>query len=70
MKYFLIYFQGTLQRALGEIEVSAFEQPFEEGNTLFTEYYVQRKIQMIETKGFYVNDEGLLDELLQIMSGR
>ena len=50
--------------------MSAFEQPFEEGNTLFTEYYVQRKIQMIETKGFYVNDEGLLDELLQIMSGR
>ena len=70
MKYFLIYFQGTLQRALGEAEVTAFEDSSGGGTMLLEEYYVQRKIRMIDTAGFSVNDEGLLDECLAIMTGR
>ena len=69
MKYFLIYFQGTLQRALGETEVTAFGQ-LGVGTMLLDEYYVQRKIRMIDTRGFYESDERLLDECLNIMSGR
>ena len=70
MKYFLIYFQGTLQRALGETEVTAFGQSDGVGTILLDEYYVQRKIRMIDTSGFYESDERLLDECLNIMSGR
>ena len=70
VKYFLIYFQGTLQRALGEAETSVFEGSIGEGTILLEEYYVHRKIRMIDTRGFYVIDEGLLDECLKIMSGR
>ena len=70
MKYFLIYFQGTLQRALGETEVTAFGQSHGAGTLLLDEYYVQRKIRMIDTRGFFAIDERLLDECLNIMSGR
>ncbi|XP_066025099.1 uncharacterized protein, partial [Pocillopora verrucosa] len=64
-------FIGTLQRALGEAEQSAFEQGTgSEGTILLEEYYVHKKIRMIDTRGFFESDEKLLDECLRIMSGR
>ncbi|XP_058956292.2 uncharacterized protein [Pocillopora verrucosa] len=64
-------FVGTLQRALGEAEQSAFEQGTgSEGTILLEEYYVHKKIRMIDTRGFFESDERLLDECLNIMSGR
>lgn len=64
-------FVGTLQRALGDAEQSAFEQGTgSEGTILLEEYYVHKKIRMIDTRGFFETDERLLDECLNIMSGR
>ena len=51
-------------------EGSALEEPVGVGTILLDEYYVNRKIRMIDSGGFYVIDEGLLDECLKIMSGR
>lgn len=63
-------FVGTLQRAIGE-EQSAFEQSTgREGTILLEEYYVQKKVRMVDTRGFFESDEKLLDECLKIMSGR
>ena len=60
-----------MQRALGDAEQSAFEQSTgSEGTILLEEYYVHKKIRMIDTRGFFESDEKLLDECLRIMSGR
>ena len=62
--------QGTLQRAIGEPQ-SAFEQGTGmEGTILLEEYYVQKNIRMVDTRGFFTRDEKLLNECLNIMSGR
>ena len=50
--------------------MSAFGQPSGVGTILLEEYYVQKKIRMIDTRGFYESNESLLDECLNIMSGR
>ncbi|KAL9963875.1 hypothetical protein ACROYT_G027428 [Oculina patagonica] len=63
-------FVGTLQRAIGEPQ-NAFEQGTgKEGTIHLEEYYVQKKIRMVDTRGFFESDERLLDECLKIMSGR
>ena len=67
---FLLIFQGTLQRAIGEAQ-SAFEQGTgKEGTIHLEEYYIQKKIRMVDTRGFFESDERLMDECLKIMSGR
>jgi len=61
---------GTLLRAIGEPQ-SAFEQGTrKEGTIHLEEYYVQKNIRMVDTKGFFESDERLLQECLGIMSGR
>ena len=61
---------GTLQRAVGERQ-RAFEQGTgKEGTIYFEECYVQKKIQMVNTRGLFESDERLLDECLRNMSGR
>jgi len=63
-------FVGTLQRAIGEPQ-SAFEQGTgKEGTIHLEEYYVQKNIRMVDTRGFFDSDERLLEECLKIMSGR
>jgi len=59
-----------LQRALGEPQV-AFEQGTgKEGSILLEEFYVQKNIRIVDTRGFFEGDEKLLDECLNIMSAR
>jgi len=59
-----------LQRAIGEPQ-SAFEQGTgKEGTIHLEEYYVQKNIRILDTRGFMESDEKLLDECLKIMSGR
>ena len=61
---------GTLQRAIGEPQV-AFEQGTGKvGTIVLEEYYVQKNIRMVDTRGVFESDEELLDECLKIMSGR
>ena len=61
---------GTLQRAIGEPQ-SAFEKGTgEEGGIILEEYYVQKKIRMVDTRGFFARDEKLYDECYNIMTGR
>ena len=62
--------QGTLQRAIGEPQ-SAFEQGTGmEGTIHLEEFYLQKNIRMVDTRGFFDSDERLLEECLKIMSGR
>jgi len=64
------FYKGTLQRALGEVQ-GAFEQSTgKEGTINLEEYYVQKQIRLVDTRGFFEGDEKLLDECLNIMSGR
>jgi len=61
---------GTLQRAIGEPQ-TAFEQGTgQEGNIILEEFYVQKNIRIVDTRGFFVRDEKLHDEVLDIMTGR
>nr|XP_058956333.1 uncharacterized protein LOC131783583 [Pocillopora verrucosa] len=63
-------FIGTLQRAIGETQ-SAFEHGLGgEGTILLHEYYVQKYIRMLDTRGFFAQDEKLVDECLDILTGR
>jgi len=67
---FWLLLPGTLQRAIGEPQ-SAFEQGTgKEGNIILEEYYVQKKIRIVDTRGFFARDEKLQDEVLDIMTGR
>jgi len=59
-----------LQRALGEPQVSFEQGTGKEGGILLEEFYVQTNIRMVDTRGFFESDEKLLDECLNIMSGR
>ena len=62
--------KGTLQRALGEPQ-GAFEQGTgKEGTIHLEEYFVQKQIRLVDTRGFFESDEKLFEECLNIMSGR
>lgn len=64
------FLPGTLQRAIGETQ-SAFEYGLGgEGTILLHEYYVQKYIRMLDTRGFFAQDEKLVDECLDILTGR
>ena len=66
----ILILPGTLQRAIGEAQ-SAFEQGTGgEGNIHLEEYYVQKNIRMVDTRGFFARDERLVDECLDILTGR
>ena len=59
-----------MQRAIGENQ-TAFEQGTgNEGNIILEEYFVQRNIRIVDTRGFFARDEKLQDEVLDIMTGR
>jgi len=59
-----------LQRALREVQ-GAFEQGTgKEGTINLEEYYVQKQIRLVDTRGFFDCDEKLFEECLNIMSGR
>ncbi|KAL9963876.1 hypothetical protein ACROYT_G027429 [Oculina patagonica] len=62
---------GTLQRALKEPQ-TAMDPDLErlEGSIVLEEHYLQKKIRMVDTRGFFLSDEQLEDELLDILSGR
>ena len=61
---------GTVQRAIG-MPQAAFEQGTgKEGTIILEEYLVQEKVRMVDTRGFFSSDEKLLEECLNIMSGR
>ncbi|XP_022804667.1 uncharacterized protein LOC111341888 isoform X2 [Stylophora pistillata] len=63
-------FVGTLQRAIGETQ-SSFEQGTgREGTILLEECYVQKGIRLIDTRGFLEANEEIVDECLEIVSGR
>lgn len=63
-------FIGTLQRAIGETQ-SAFEHgKGGEGDILLQEYYVQKQIRILDTRGFFERDDKLFDECLNILTGR
>ena len=50
---------------------AAFEQGTgKEGTIILEEYLVQEKVRMVDTRGFFSSDEKLLEECLNIMSGR
>ena len=62
---------ATLQRALGQKESSAFAQGTGgEGTIHLEEYFVQKHVSMVDTRGFFLSDEKLFEECLNIMSGR
>lgn len=64
-------FVATLQRALGQEESSAFAQGTGgEGTIHLEEYFVQKHVSMVDTRGFFLSDEKLFEECLNIMSGR
>ena len=68
---FSLILQGTLQRALKEPQ-TATDPDLErcEGTFVLEEHYLQKKIRMMDTRGFFVSDEQLDDELLDILFGR
>lgn len=68
---FSLTLQGTLQRALEEPQ-TATDPDLErcEGTFVLEEHYVQKKIRVVDTRGFFVSDEQLEDELLDILFGR
>ncbi|KAJ7326033.1 hypothetical protein OS493_028756 [Desmophyllum pertusum] len=64
---------GTLQRALKEPQTAMVEWDSvvdREGTIVLEEHYVQKKIRLIDTRGFLVGYDQLEDELLKIVSGR
>ena len=62
--------KGTMQRALGVIQ-GAFEQGSgQEGSIHLEEYFVQKHVRLVDTRGFFESDEKLFEECLNIMSGR
>ncbi|XP_067053885.1 myb-like protein X [Acropora muricata] len=64
-------FVATLQRALGQKESSAFAQGTGgEGTIHLEEYFVQKHVSMVDTRGFFLSEENLFEECLNIMSGR
>ena len=67
---FSLALPGTLQRAIGEPQ-TAFEQGTgKEGSIILEEFYVQKNIRIVDTRGFFARDEKLHDEVLDIMTGR
>lgn len=65
--------QGTLQRALKEPQTSTamdLDQERLEGSIILEEHYLQKKVRMVDTREFFLSDEQLEDELLNILSGR
>ena len=57
-------------RAIGETQ-SALEHGIGgEGTILLHEYYVQKNIRMLDTREFFLRDEKLVDECLDILTGR
>lgn len=63
--------KGTLQRALHEPQ-TATDPDLERLKDTFVleEHYVQKKIRVVDTRGFCLRDEHLEEELLDIMFGR
>lgn len=64
--------QGTLQRALKEPQTSTamdLDQERLEGSIILEEHYLQKKVRMVDTREFFLSDEQLEDELLNILSG-
>jgi len=63
--------KGALQRALKEPQ-TAVDPDLErcEGSIILEEHYVQNKIRVVDTRGFFVSDEQLEDELRDILFGR
>jgi len=59
-----------LQRAIGEPQSAFGQGTGKEGTIHLEEYYVQKNIRMVDTRGFFDSDERLLEECLKIMSGR
>ena len=55
---------------MGEPQVAFEHGTGKEGTIILEEYYVQKNIRMVDTRGFFESDEKLLDECLKIMSGR
>ena len=50
---------------------SAFEQGRgDEGDILLQEYFVQKNIRLVDTRGFFESNERLFEECLNIMTGR
>ena len=68
---FSLTLQGTLQRALNEPQ-TATDPDLErcEGTFVLEEHYVQKKIRVMDTRGFSLSDEHLEQELLDILFGR
>ena len=68
---FSLTLQGTLQRALNEPQ-TATDPDLEryEDTFLLEEHYVQKKIRVVDTRGFSLSDEHLEEELLDILFGR
>ena len=68
---FSLTLQGTLQQALNEPQ-TATDPDLErcEGTFVLEEHYVQKKIRVMDTRGFSLSDEHLEQELLDILFGR
>lgn len=61
---------GTLQRAIGENQTAFAQGTGREGNIILEEYFVQKDIRIVDTRGFFARDEKLQDEVLDIITGR
>jgi len=64
---------GTLQRSLtgDSRKQTAFEQgEAKEGTIILEDYNLHPQISLLDTRGFFERDEKLMEECLNIMSGR
>ena len=62
---------GTLQRSLrGDIHWQTVFDPAGETTIILEEYKLHPQISVLDTRGFFDSDEKLLEECLNIMSGR
>ena len=62
--------KGTMQRALNETQYAFGDAGANVATILLEEYFVQKHVRLVDTQGFFWNDENLFEECLNIMSGR
>ena len=64
---------GTLQRSLtgDRHQQTAFEQgEGKEGTIILEDYKLHPQISLLDTRGFFESDEKLMEECLNVLSGR